>query len=594
MTRMGETLLSTELVRLQEPLVRASVRPPEQAAPIGAFALPPERTFGSVQLSPARPDKTEPQVVSQSAAEVGLDARTWVQASEALPELAEQVRHRTTTFLGGVAIRGERPSPAVSKEHTANESTLLAAVQLAALGDPQSKQVVRNNVATDIAERLFKAAHQTRVQLSIGAGRLQQNGRIMHDLHRNTLQETELIPEMIRRSKHELGNIMLFEALHAAGLTEHYDLAVFSPASTTMSEREKQEYRFYTDTETCSIQLLRANGNDVMLETALVAGKQTPDSPRHDIAAIQRLAARRGIRLATSDGTEMIGQALLIPKHELTGVETLVEWFDDAAGGTFYGLAEPRQNYQAYARERLALAARFDDIVQDVAGRLEASASSLAEPMDAIRLLDKLSAEACVRHAVHDTTIDTQVFGDKAALEIDQARFHAARGDFARAEFATRQAIRFDTSGSCPLRLKSGSELTNPFGLGADQDSSNDLESGKKKHVNCPYCRARVFIDPCAKRIECSDCHAKVVDGVVVSKGDGGSRARAEAAREAARATQSETGGHGAPQAFGQTTFRWPSKSGLSWWPRADSSESSEPAATHPSAHKFPETTQTI
>ncbi len=523
-------------MRMQEPLAPTLIAL-EPALPIGAYELPPERVFGSVQYSlDATPPETETgrlPVANHQEPESRSDAHTWLRPSEAFPELAELARLRTLTFLGGVAIRGERASSAASKECTTNESTLLAAIQLAALGDLQSKQVVRNNVATDIAERLFKAKHQTRVQLSIGAGRLQQNGRIMHDLHRNTLQETELIPEMMRRSKHELGNIMLFEALHAAGITEHYDLAVFSPASTTMSETEKQEYRFYTDTETCSIQLLGANGNDVTLETALVAGKKTPDSPRHDIAAIRQLAACRGIRLNTSDGTEMIGQAVLIPKSEITGVETLVEWFDDAAEGTFYGLAEPRQNYQAYARERLALAAQFDDIVQDVAKRLEASASLLIEPMDAIRLLDKLSAEACVRRAVQDVTLDTRVFGSKAALEINQARFFLAQGDAARAEAATRQAIRLDTSGSCPIRLRSGDDLASPFDFGADKDS-DDLESGKKKHGHCPYCRAKVYIDPCARRIECDDCHAKVVDGVVVSKGDGGSRARAEA-RKAVR-----------------------------------------------------------
>ena len=312
-------------------------------------------------------------------------------------------------------------------------------------------------------------------------------------------------------------------------MTELYDVAVFSTASTTMSQKTKQEYNFFTDTETCSVQLMRAEGDDIELGTALVAGKATPDSSRHDIAAIHRLARERGIELMTTDGTEMIQHMFLIPKGELTGVETLVEWLDDAAGGTFYGLAEPRQNYQKYAQERLALAAQFDDMTAEVVEQMKRDAHSFRTPMDAIRRLDELSAQACIRRAVVDTEVDIRVFGPAAEAEIIDARFFAARGDMVRAEAATERAFAKDTSGSCPLRLKKNrteDDDDDPF---SQRDPGEDNETvGKKKKGKCPYCRAKVEIDPCAKRIECWDCHAKVVNGKVESKGDGGWRARAK------------------------------------------------------------------
>lgn len=66
-------------------------------------------------------------------------------------------------------------------------------------------------------------------------------------------------------------------------------------------------------------------------------------------------------------------------------------------------------------------------------------------------------------------------------------------------------------------------------------NGSGAEQSGDKKMMNCPFCGAKVWGDPCARVLKCWDCNAMAKDGKVVHSGDGGHKARAErAATEAA------------------------------------------------------------
>lgn len=94
------------------------------------------------------------------------------------------------------------------------------------------------------------------------------------------------------------------------------------------------------------------------------------------------------------------------------------------------------------------------------------------------------------------------------------------------------KAAEYDQSGACPLFKNSS--VTGNEGSGP---SGSQEEAGGKKWGHCPYCKALVFVDPCAKRISCWDCTAMVLNGKVISMGNGGTRKRREEA-EARRAEQ--------------------------------------------------------
>ncbi len=458
------------------------------------------------------------------------DHGTWVLAANAYPELQEAARREVVTLLGGMAIRGAMETHALPEKP--NKSSLMAATQLAAMGDEAALRVVTTNAATDVAERLFKAKHQTKVEMEFINGHLEQDDRRLIDVHQNTLEHATLNDEMLHKTKIELHNAVLAEQLFKAGVLAENNVLFVSAASTTMTVEEKRSYGMFVDTDSCSMQLLIGDGNHVTLETAFVAGKVSPNAERHDIKAIQAMAEVHGITIPTSDGTEILQYVMLIPKEQAPGVASVVEWYDDAAGGTFYGLDEPRQDYQAYAEVCYERAKDFDGMVQGIVSQLISEAHTFAQPMDAILRLDELSAAASRQRALHDESIDVAVFGHKAAAQIQEARFFMERGQLDRAEAAMAKAAEYDQSGACPLFKNSS--VTGNEGSGP---SGSQEEAGGKKWGHCPYCKALVFVDPCAKRISCWDCTAMVLNGKVISMGNGGTRKRREEA-EARRAEQ--------------------------------------------------------
>lgn len=458
----------------------------------------------------------------------------WLLAEQAFPEAREAAEQHLAAFLGGIALAGE--AGRYSSEQV-NESTLLSAIQLAAMGNESARRVVETNVATDGAERLYKAGHQTRVHLDVVDGKLQQEGRKLTDIHANTLKYTTLIPEMQRRTTHDARNVFLIERLYAEGVLNDYAAVIFSTSSTAMSAKEKKDYNLFVDTETCSIQHFSAEGPGVTLETAFVAGKATPTSERHDMAAIRALAENYGIVIATVDGTEMLQHLMLIPKADLPrGVVDVVRMYDDAAGGTFYGEAKQRQDYVAYVQECEARTQQFDEVVQQVTAQLIKEAHAFTSPLEAILRLDELSERFCVKYAVSHDHVNAAVFGPQAAMHIEEARFFAERGEEDRALDSLRKAQNTANSGSCPLFTGNAQQERDSDKGGSPSQTE---APGKKKWMKCPHCGTKVFDDPCATVLSCWDCSALVVNGKVKSTGNGGSKAR-RARKEAAEAKRRE------------------------------------------------------
>jgi len=431
----------------------------------------------------------------------------------------ERAKEETQRLLGSIAIRGE--AAATTAETANTEQTLMTAVKLAAQGDTSARTVIKNNVVTDVAERLFKAAHQTQISMQFKNGKLQQEGRLLTNIHKNTLEHTLLNKEMLRRSQHELHNAHMFEQLHASGVLKTHDAVVFSPASTAMSLAEKKKYNFFIDTETCSIQWLSANGDDVTLGSAFVAGKRDPQSERHDIATIHKMAAQGGVELTETDGTELIQHVFLMPKGAFHHVGHVVRWYDQAAGGTFYGQDAPVQDYDAYANVCQQRTEGFDGTVEKIVQQLMSEADAFKTPMEAIMRLDELSERYCVKEAITDLSLDAAVFGKVAAQHIMDARMYLAVGDYDSFNSSLRKAQATADSASCPLAKERATGESD-----ANGDTTSEEGDSQEKWMNCPYCSAKVFADPCATKLSCWDCTAMVFNGKVISKGNGGTQKR--------------------------------------------------------------------
>lgn len=447
----------------------------------------------------------------------------WLLAEEAFAHIEQEARLETFQFMGSIALRGAETTIPQETERL-NDSTLLYAIEEAAKGDEQSREVVRTCVATDVAERLFKVANITRVELQLMDEKITQQGRHLVDIHRNTLEHTILNEVMLWRTRTETKNAFTFEGLWTSGILETHDALVFEPAPTDQATR--RDYNFFTDTDTMSAQLLSADGDSAVLETALVAGKRHATAERHDVEAVVSMAASHGIEISIDQPDELVGKIFLVPKESIpNGISDIVEGLDQPLG-TFFGQDVPAQDYQTYAEQCQQRNASFDSMVEEITVQLLQEAPQLKSPLDAIKRLDKLSEEKCVVRAIDDHQINTAIFGEVAARHIEDARFFQERGDMQRAAESVQLAQKTAKSSSCPLFGKNGES--------ASPDSSGDGESqekSKKKWMSCPHCKAKVYDDPCANILSCGDCRALVIGGKVISKGNS-YRKRAEAEKK--------------------------------------------------------------
>jgi hypothetical protein len=269
--------------------------------------------------------------------------------------------------------------------------------------------------------------------------------------------------------------------------------------------------------------MLSKDGSSLLLETALVAGKKTANSARHDTRAIYQMAAQNGVEFVADDSADMLQYVMLIPKsNSPNGVCDVVAEYDRAVGGVFYGEDRPQQDYVEYARICNERNQSFSGMVQQITEQLLMEATAFETPLEAIHRLDELSERVCVEYAVSNKEVRALVFGAESAQYIERARVMEEMGDIAGRDQAVRDAKNTANSSSCPLFKDESRDK------GGDSDGSGDKEEGKgNKWMNCPHCSARVYDDPCAKVLCCWDCKTKVIFGVTF-KGNGGSKKRRE------------------------------------------------------------------
>ena len=395
---------------------------------------------------------------------------SWSRADLLFPHLDQQAA-RIADSIGAVALSGEVSVDAVDETETANETTLLSAIQLAALGDEESRKLVEENVRTDYAERLFKSKHQTEVKFELVDGYLSQNGRRNINVFENTLKHSELNEKMLNRTRTEYKNAVLFDLLANSGLLERSYALVASPTPT--DEYTRRKFNFFEDTDTMSLQLLGGEGDEFTLETAFVAGKTTKNGQRHDIEAILKIAESKNIDIEIASVEDLLSYVVIIPKEELpNGVASIVEQYDDVLGGTFYGEDEERQNYSEYART--CKKRNFAQATNRITDKLIAEAAKFKTPIDANKRLDELSGSEAVNLAVIDSRINPRIFGALAAPLIEQARVAEMYGHTEIAMDLTQQAQKVETSGSCPF---SGSKNESLFG--GEGASSSEVAEDK-------------------------------------------------------------------------------------------------------------------
>lgn len=445
-----------------------------------------------------------------------------------IPNRAEDelIRRRAAHFIGRVAAGvwledGDDRERAATTEAQNPVASLFDALRLAYGGDTQGYDKVRADVSSDYVERAIKSGHVTESRQSVDeSGVVIQFGQTDESIQANSLRYASDHPKIRLRSEAETRNMFRRRNAYHEGLLGEYYEVVFSRAADDMSIDEMVEANFFVNTMSCSFQAttLEDDSNTVLVtESAFVSGVLHPENgpsshdDRHDAATIQNMLHNLGVEDVDVSATALLDTPLLIHKSLMpNGVIDLVKMYDDAAGGTFFGEARPRQDYLAYRRKCAKREASFRPTIDKITHQLIADTPHIHTRLQACERLDRIS-ERCLTHAaVIDVSIDPRVLGKTASAHVMSARHFYMVGDYRRADQETRRAVSTARSGSCPSSKRGGSGLDTFSGGGSEAEQKHDDEDQYGSLTfSCP--KGHVNRRPCGKLIEnCQRCGISV------------------------------------------------------------------------------------
>jgi hypothetical protein len=385
------------------------------------------------------------------------------------------------------------------------------AIQRAAAGDAEAILFVDANCETDAIERTLKAGHDTKVILAENdRGEIMQHGQTTEDIQINNFGASGNNFHMFGRSKAEANNSVRHSILNRLGLLNDFYCVTWSGTDDKMNLAELSEANFFTDTMSGAFQALTKENGQLTLESAFVAGIKAEGEDRHDQHTIVEMAAGLKVDCSGMSTTEIIDDPWLIHKSLMpNGLIDLVKRFDDAAGGTFFGQAKPRQDYVAYRDACRQREKAYQPIAVKIRNALIAEADQIKTPVEATARLDALSQKFTLQMAIEDKTIDSRVFGP-AAPHIEQARVYLETGQRELAFQSTEKAQAVAKSSSCPKWKQAADGLV----AGQTDSESSNATTGEStsNEIRCVQCREQVKKADVVKADcwECPKCKHKV------------------------------------------------------------------------------------
>lgn len=394
-----------------------------------------------------------------------------------------------------IKLAGESALASVEIDETKHEfANVHEAVVGAANGNETARKLLETNVLTDVFERTVKAGMVQSVPLEQNKqGQILQHGQMAEQIQKNTIRFGSKNVNMQARYKAEVRNMFRMEHALREGLLEDNVFVVFSLCPDDMTNAELDKEGFFVHTKSMALQLTSLKEGQLMTETAFLAGAETAEAERFDAQAVQALAKHLNVSLP-NNSTDLLDAPILVPKELVeNGVIDLVKILDDYTG-RFFGQNLPKQDYKQFRLDCERREQEMAPTVQNIVNELLANADKIKNATETSLLLDKLSAKHTLDMAIEDVRIDARVFGSQAAWYLQDARTHYAMGDMQRVQFVSRQALRVETSSSCPGGAKRSIDSMDIDILGIDTDESSGsekLEDCEFVSLECPKCGAK-------------------------------------------------------------------------------------------------------
>lgn len=409
----------------------------------------------------------------------------------AIPELErdEIAREQSAQFIRAVGTHAVKAAVSYEAESVAPIESLYDAIQEAAKGSEAGLKMVEINAKTDVIERTMKSGHITEVFMNIDeVGAIQQNGQSLESIQENSLRFAANNPKMRPRVEAETRNAFRLRQEYSQGELRDHSFVVFSCTADDMTASEKEKAGFFTDTMSCAIQVTTEKESELSIESAFVSGLKHPgdvrgDNARVDIETVIAIGQRFGVDFSGKTATEILDTPILIPNSMLkNGVLDVVQMWDEHHGDTFFGEVRKKQDYQTYrerCREREETLQPKVDLIKK---KLISEAHLIKNRLDAVKRLSAISADEMIQQAIFDAEINPAVFGAASESYIYEARKQAELGNYDQVLKLKDEAIRYDTSSSCPNGISSAD---------SEARGGKDSESCTFVSKKCPECGAK-------------------------------------------------------------------------------------------------------
>jgi hypothetical protein len=468
----------------------------------------------------------------------------------AVPDLDQErhVRQRHAQWLGALSMEQTVDAAALTPETDQQpaEQSLAKLIEQAREGNAEALAAVRMNAHTTVIETLLKTGNIMRIAAELDEqGNLKQHSHTYDSIHRNAWHAVKHQSAHARWcSETEALNWQRTEESIKNGKLADNWFVVFSSASESQSIADLKKRGYFVHTMTSVFQATTVEHGKVATESAFVAGMEAvSEDPvqsneannakiaaaarnRYDLDVIRKLYMDFGVAGADlMNAEDLLATPLLIPKKLMPhGIASIVELYDSYAGGTFFGVQQPKQVYETYADVCAKRAEKYGDITDlVVADLLKLRAAS---PAQAITKLYKLVKYHTFERALRDDSIDASVFGAKAEKIVYQARQAFDDGDQMRFmllavaghEVAVTTACgggaggSEDTNSSTDKGLEKGEQADKFGGIELNEKSTWTWKKGVCRVESCPTRPGKTKVGPCDVCSRCQHIFDKGID----------------------------------------------------------------------------------
>jgi len=434
-------------------------------------------------------------------------------------ELAQKRAQRLCKKAGELAIAATDIEDHADGQYNNLHEAILGAIR----GEQAGIAMLTMNVGKDLFERIAKAGFVMESRSKTDEnGEIVQHGQTDENIQLNTLRYLGKNEKMFPRLMGEVRNkYRVGDALRAGHLKDYW-FVVLSRCADDMTNNELEDNGFFTLTQSMAVQATTQQGEDIVIQSAFVAGVKDEDSPRHDYETVKQFGEKLGVDL-TGTAAETIDTPLLIPKILMpNGVVDLVKLLDEAAGGLFFGQDVPAQDYIDFLADCKTREVEMQPTIEKIVHEIISLADTITNPLEASELLGTVVGKYMVKASVTDERIDPRVFGTESAFLITYARVQIAVGNYGEAHQATNLAVIADKSSSCPGGVKRDQGVDG--GIPDMLEAANDLSSTRTEKIadcdfvskECPMCHAKnvkttskggVFYGACG----CDSVHGKKI-----------------------------------------------------------------------------------